>query len=82
MASFEARHLKAIADLVKRESVDCDYVLTRSTDVCLYDAGRDDLKAKLDKLSEAGISTVDDVFYSGEKTAESVSNEPRTQRFR
>lgn len=67
------RHLNAIGDLVKRENIDCDYVLTRATDVCLYEKGRDDLKAKLDKVSDAGISTADDVFYSPEKTAEAVS---------
>ena len=73
VASFEHRHLKEIGDLVKREDIDCDYVLTRSTDVCLYSKGRDELKAKLDKVTAAGISTADDVFYSAEKTAEAVS---------
>ena len=72
VASFEYRHLKAIGDLVKQENIDCDYVLTRITDVCLYSKGRDDLKAKLDKATAAGISTADDVFYSSEKHAESV----------
>ena len=74
VVQFEVSHLKAIGDLVKRENIECDYVLTRTTDVCLYEKGRDDLKAKLDKVVEAGITTADDVFYSPQKTAEAVSN--------
>ena len=73
VTSFEIRHLKAIGDLVKKENIDCDYVLTRATDVFLYDSGRDELKTKVDKLTELGISGVDDIFYSSEKTAEGVS---------
>ena len=72
--SFEFQHLKAIGDLVKRENIDCDFVLTRATDVCLYDKARDEIKAKLDSLTTAGISAVDDVFYSSERTAEAVSH--------
>ena len=71
VASFEYRHLKAVGDVVKRERIDCDFVLTRCIDVSLEDKGRDDLKAKLDSLVEAGLP-VDDVFYCSEKTAEGV----------
>ena len=57
---------------MKREDIDCDFVLTRATDVCLYEEARDELKTKLDRLTEAGLSLVDDVFYSSDKTAEGV----------
>ncbi|KAK3713188.1 hypothetical protein LTR37_008621 [Vermiconidia calcicola] len=73
VVSFEFRHLKAIGDLIKRGNIDCDFFLTRATDVCLYDKARDEIKAKLDSLTTAGISAVDDVFYSSESTAEAVS---------
>ena len=73
VASFEIRHVKEIGDLVKRENIDCDFVVTRATDVCLYDKANQDLKAKLDRLNKEGLSIVDDVFYSSEKTAEGVS---------
>lgn len=72
VAAFETRHLKAIADLVRREQIDCDFVRTRALDICLYDKAKDEMKAKLDVLTEAGVP-VDDVFYSSEETAEAVS---------
>ena len=72
VSSFEARHLQAIANLVRNEDIDCDYVLTRATDVCLYDKARDDMKTKYDKLMEEGISSIGDVFYSAQNTAEGV----------
>ena len=72
VASFETKHLAAIGDLVRKEGIDCDFVVTRALDICLYDKANEELKAKLDHLREAGIG-VDDVFYSPEDTAEKVS---------
>lgn len=72
VSSFEIRHVKAIGDLVKRENIDCDFVVTRATDVCLYEKANHELKAKLDRLNDEGLSVVDDVFYSPEKSAEGV----------
>lgn len=73
VSAFEVRHIKEIGDLVKRENIGCDFVVTRVSDVCLYEKARDDLKAKLDRLAEEGLSVVDDVFYSSENIAEGVS---------
>lgn len=72
VASFEVRHLKAVGDVVKKEGIDCDFVLTRSIDVYLEEAGRDATKKKLHSLVEAGVN-VDDVFYCEGETAEGVS---------
>ena len=72
VASFEIRHVKEITDIVRRENIDCDFVVTRATDVCLYDKANHSMKAKLDRLNDEGLSIVDDVFYSPEKTAEGV----------
>lgn len=73
VASFEARQVKEIKALVEKEKIDADFVVTRATDVSLYDEIHHELKKGLDELNEAGISTASDVFYSGEKTAEGVS---------
>lgn len=74
VASFEARHIKEIRDLVEKDKIDCDFVLTRAMDVCLYDAGRDRLQMACDKLKAASISTVEnDIIYSNEQNAENVS---------
>lgn len=73
VASFEARHLTEIGKLVKKEKIDCDFVLTRATDVCLYEEGSRDLEAKLERLEKAGIVGIDDVFHCSGEKAEGVS---------
>ena len=73
MASFEARHLSEIGKLVRQEKIDCDFVLTRTTDVCLYKEGSKNIEAKLAALSDAGIAGIDDVFHCSNKQAEGVS---------
>lgn len=73
VASFEARHLDEVPRLIRREGIDCDYVRTRATDVCLYQQGADEIKAKIERLRQADISTVDDVFSSSPEKAEAAS---------
>ncbi len=73
VARFETRHIAAIGDLVRKEGIDCDFVVTRAIDVCLYDKAHHELKAKLDKLRDAGVD-VGDVFYSSGDTAAGVSD--------
>jgi hypothetical protein len=80
-ASFEARQIQAIKDLVEKENIDCDFVLTRATDVCMYEDAHQKLKSGLDALREANISTAKDVFYSDGKSAEGVRvSRPRPSR--
>ncbi|EME47906.1 hypothetical protein DOTSEDRAFT_167338 [Dothistroma septosporum NZE10] len=73
VASFEARQVKEVQKLVEEENIDCDFVVTRAIDVCLYEAAKRDLKSGLDKLKQAGISTASEVLYSDERSAEGVS---------
>lgn len=72
VASFESRHLTEIGRLIKKEKIDCDFVLTRTTDVCLYEKGSRDLEAKLDRLAEERVTGIDDVFHCSGKKAEGV----------
>lgn len=73
VASFEARQVKEIKELVEREQIDCDLVVTRASDVCLFEEARADLKSGLELLTAAKVSTASEVFYSGESTAQGVS---------
>jgi hypothetical protein len=72
VASFEARQVDAVKDLVQRERIDCDFEETKVMDVCFYDAGRAQIEANLAKLSKAGISTAKGIQYSGGSEAEEV----------
>lgn len=70
--------MNEIKELVERENIDCDLVVTRATDVCLYEEASVNLKTGLDELTAEGVSTAAGVFYSGPKTAEGVSFEMMT----
>ncbi|KAF2716175.1 FAD dependent oxidoreductase [Polychaeton citri CBS 116435] len=73
VASFEARQVSEIRDLVQREEVDCDFEEVRVTDVCLYSAGRDKIKGDLVSLAEANISTAEKIKYQSDTEAEHAS---------
>ena len=72
MATFEARQVEAIKELVQREHCDCDFEETRVTDVCFYETGRDKIKADLAKISKANISTAKGIKFTSGSEAEEV----------
>jgi hypothetical protein len=73
IAVFEAAHVTAIKNVVKKENIDCDFVITRSTDVWCNQAAAEKAKASYDKMVAYGLKHMDDVdFYIG-KDAEGVS---------
>jgi hypothetical protein len=72
VATFEARQVDAIKELVQRENCDCDFEETRVTDVCFYEAGRDKIKADLAKIAKADISTAKGITFTSGSEAEEV----------
>jgi hypothetical protein len=72
VATFEARQVDAIKELVQRENCDCDFEETRVTDVCFYEAGRDKIKADLAKIAKADISTAKGITFTSDSEAEEV----------
>lgn len=73
VASFESRQVKEVQKLVEKENIDCDFVVTRATDVCMYEHARRDLKQGLDALRKDNVSTASEVHYSDARTAQGVS---------
>lgn len=73
VASFEARQISAIRQLVARENIECDFEETRVVDVCLYPQGQHRMKAAIDKITRAGISTAKPVKYTSGAKAEEIS---------
>ncbi|KAF2028094.1 FAD dependent oxidoreductase [Setomelanomma holmii] len=73
VASFEARQVDSIKELVAREHIDCDFEETRVVDVCLYPECRNKMGAKIEKIAEAGISTAKMIKYVSGVQAEEVS---------
>jgi proline dehydrogenase len=74
VADFEFNHVSTIAELVKKEKIDCDFVLTRSSDCTNDPEEAAALKAAYLKLKEAGIakSTIDDLEWTDADKAEEV----------
>jgi glycine/D-amino acid oxidase-like deaminating enzyme len=73
VASFEQRQVEAIKNLVQRERIDCDFEETTVMDVCKYASGRDKMKANIDKITQAGISTAKSIHFFTGSEAEKVS---------
>jgi len=73
IAEFEAAHVTAIKNVVAKENIDCDFVITRTTDVWCNDDAAQKAKANYDRMVAYGLKYMDDVdFYIG-KDAEGVS---------
>ena len=72
VASFEQRQVDAVKELVERENIDCDFEETRVIDVCTYPEGRDKMRATIDKITKANVSTAKMISFFAGKEAEEV----------
>jgi glycine/D-amino acid oxidase-like deaminating enzyme len=72
--AFEAEHVEAIKELVEKEKIDCDLVVTRAADVQFEEPIRDKLKVGYDRLAESGIAAVKGVSFSSGEKAEAMSS--------
>jgi hypothetical protein len=64
-----------IKEVVEKENIDCDFVVTRAVDVQFKDSFRDKLKAGYDRLIESGVTATKGVSYTSDDKAEAVSSE-------
>lgn len=72
IAEFEVAHMKAIKDLIAREKIDCEFTLTRTTDVWCNQDAADKAKAVYDKMVAFGLKHMDDVHFVTGPQAEGV----------
>ncbi|KAE8441067.1 hypothetical protein EG329_005896 [Mollisiaceae sp. DMI_Dod_QoI] len=79
LAKFEFDHIEAIADVVQKESIACDFNLSRSFDI--YTEPHEAASAKKDylELKAAGVAktTIDDIVFTDGEEAEKVSGVKR-----
>ncbi|KAF4313992.1 putative FAD dependent oxidoreductase superfamily protein [Botryosphaeria dothidea] len=73
LALFEASQVLAVKELVERERIDCDFVLTRAVDVCLDAEHAAKCKREYRELQRAGRPSVRDVYFAEGEQAEIVS---------
>ncbi|KAM6509442.1 hypothetical protein FALCPG4_017097 [Fusarium falciforme] len=72
VANFEAANIDAVADFIRDQDIDCDFVLTRAIDVQLSARLQDDAKAGYDLLKE-GVEATKKTFCSPPEFAERLS---------
>ncbi|KXT10681.1 hypothetical protein AC579_4775 [Pseudocercospora musae] len=72
-ARFEARNVLAVNELVAKEKIDCDFVLTRALDVYLDDEHSNATKEAFDELAAIGVADLADIQYTQGETAEKIS---------
>lgn len=73
IAAFESSQVYAIKDLVEKEKIDCDFVLTRAVDAFLDQSHADKAAAEFEALVEGGEPSIRDVFCKTGKEAEALS---------
>lgn len=72
-ARFEASNVVAVKDVVEKEQIDCDFVLTRALDVYLNEEHATATREAYHKLTRIGAADVADLHYIEGVHAERVS---------
>lgn len=73
VANFEASHVTTLKDLVDRENIECDYVVTKAMDVQLNADHCKAMKVQYDHLIQEGCQATQETEYVGKPDAEQVS---------
>ncbi|KAJ9307855.1 hypothetical protein DTO217A2_2611 [Paecilomyces variotii] len=73
LARFEASQLTAIKNLVQKEQIDCDFVLTRTCDAIIDPSVAKDAEKAFHDLIQEGTADLDDVQFISGKYAERIS---------
>ena len=74
IAKYESSQVYAVKDLVEKEGIDCDFHLTRATDVFLESQAAKDAEAAFRQLQHEGAVNLQDVHYiNNPSSAERIS---------
>lgn len=69
VAQFEIANLRALKKIIEAEKIDCDFTLTRSTDVWCNEESAKKAKAVYDRMVAENLDYMDDVvFYTGARS--------------
>ncbi|EEH38605.2 FAD dependent oxidoreductase superfamily [Paracoccidioides lutzii Pb01] len=72
LSNFEADHIPAIGEVIRKEGIDCDFTLTRSFEVLLREDHCEEIARAYKELLKLGIPLRQDVQYTS-KDAERIS---------
>ncbi|KAJ5524710.1 hypothetical protein N7494_011360 [Penicillium frequentans] len=69
VALFEIANLRALKKIIEEEKIDCDFTLTRSTDVWCNEESAKKAKAVYDRMVAENLDYMNDViFYTGDRS--------------
>lgn len=64
--------MKAVADFIREEKIDCDFVITRAMDIHFSENQHKGMKERYEKLVGAGVESTRNTFCPPEEFAEQV----------
>ena len=73
LALFKANQVFAMKEVVQKEELDCDFVLTRVCETYLSQSEADEMTASYEELLKDGLDYIQDVQHIGSKFAEKLS---------
>jgi glycine/D-amino acid oxidase-like deaminating enzyme len=73
LALFQAKVVFAMKEVVQKEKLDCDLVLTRVCETYISQSQADEMAAMYQELLDDGLDYIQDVNYIGSKYAERLS---------
>jgi proline dehydrogenase len=74
VADFEFAHVQTVAQLIKKEKIDCDFTMTKTFDVYTDVEKAKEVKHAYHQLLKAGVAktTMDDLTWTDSDRAEEV----------
>ncbi|PQE14213.1 FAD dependent oxidoreductase superfamily protein [Rutstroemia sp. NJR-2017a BVV2] len=73
LAEFEIEHVQALKELIERENIECDFVMTRTCDVWTTQQQVDQFKAVYEGMKSHGFKYMEDVEFTEGEDAEVIS---------
>ncbi|KAH8690577.1 FAD dependent oxidoreductase superfamily [Talaromyces proteolyticus] len=73
LAEFELSHVKAIKDVIEKEQIDCDLIMTRNMNVYLDEDRGNRVRKVIEDLKARGCQFLDDISFLPERNIESTS---------
>lgn len=73
VANFESANVEAVTEFIRENKVDCDFILTRATDVQFSAEHQEKVRAGYERLLAAGVKATKGTYCAEDKHAEKVS---------
>lgn len=73
VANFESANVEAVTEFIRENKVDCDFVLTRATDVQFSAEHQEKVRAGYERLLAAGVKATKGTYCAEDRYAEKVS---------